>query len=183
MNQMDVLLTLFKYYAQFVPKEVLTRMFAGADVSGYDEVRTEVLNAPDTLVIRDFDTFVFSSNEKYVAQEVKSTKEAVLYVEYGAFNYDPTEMNGVSEKLAVCVAFPYSKANSDNLAETLLMNRMHNLLCSILDQMEKDQTGLDFCGTRELIRFPAEIVPVDPELFYDRAGWMAIFDHTTTNLI
>jgi hypothetical protein len=92
-------------------------------------------------------------------------------------------MHGVKEKLGLHVACPYSASNNDNLNEMLLMNKMHGILCSILDQMEKDQNDLNFCGNTELITFPAEIVAIDPPLFYDRTGWMAIFDYSTTNIL
>lgn len=182
---MDIIVTLFKYFSKFVKKEILQAMLVNSEGSqqpGYAEIEAEILNQPDDFVIDDIDMFVFSTNEKFVSDRMKNVDKISLFVEYGAFAYDPTKPLGVRQKLAVHVAFPYSMANNDNLNETLLMNRMHNVLCTVLDQMEADQTDLEFCGTRELINFPAEIVPIEPMLFYDRSGWMAIFDHSVTNM-
>lgn len=185
MNQSDVLISLFKYFAQFVPKRVLEKSFVKPKnkESGYDEVKVEVLSTSEDLIIPDIDAFVFSANEDFVSDKVKNSNGIVLYIEYGAFTYTPNIHQGVKEKLAIHVAYPYNMKNSDNLNESLMMNRMHNILCSILDRMEKDQNSLDFCGNKTLIDFPAEIVAIAPSLFYDRTGWMAIFDNSSTNVL
>lgn len=182
---MDIIITLFKYFSKFVSKDILQAMLVnpeGSQQPGYVEIEAEILNQPDDYIIDDIEMFVFSTNEKFVSDRMKNVEKISLFVEYGALAYNPTSPLGVRQKLAVHVAFPYSMANNDNLNETLLMNRMHNVLCTILDQMETDQTDLEFCGTRELIKFPAEIVPIEPMLFYDRSGWMAIFDHSVTKV-
>lgn len=182
---MDIIITLFKYFSKFVSKDILQAMLVnpeGSQQPGYAEIEAEILNQPDDYIIDDIEMFVFSTNEKFVSDRMKNVEKISLFVEYGAFNYNPTTPLGIRQKLAVHVAFPYSMANNDNLNETLLMNRMHNVLCTVLDQMEADQADLEFCGTRELISFPAEIVPIEPMLFYDRSGWMAIFDHSVTNM-
>lgn len=185
MNQLDIIVTLLKYFCKFVKKDVREKMFVtpeGSRQIGYEELEAEIMSIPEDLVIEDLDLFVLSANEKTVSDRIRNASKTSLYIEYGAFSYNPTAIEGVREKLAIHVAYPYTIANNDMINENLLMNRMHNILCSILDQMEKDQTDLDFCGNRKLIDFPAEIVAIDPPLFYDRAGWMAIFDSTETNL-
>ncbi|MCD7898525.1 MAG: hypothetical protein LUH22_01215 [Bacteroides sp.] len=185
MNEQDVLIELLKYFSAFVPKEVLKKTFVkkkGA-APGYEQLVTEMMSAPDDLVIAGIDNFVFSSNEAFLSQQIKNTEGIALYVEYGAFSYTPNQRNGIKEKLAIHVAAPYNEKDNDNLSETLLMNRMHNILCNILNRMEKDQNGLDFCSSSQLIVFPAEIVAIEPKLFYERAGWMAIFNNSLTNLL
>lgn len=185
MNDQEVLIYLFKYFAKFIPKDVLKNMFVKKKdtEAGYGEISSEVLNAPDDFVIPSIDAFIFSANEDFLKKKLDNSRGTVLYVEYGAFSYQPNTIQGVREKLALHVACPYSASNNDNLSEVLLMQKTHTILCSILDQMEKDQKELNFCGQTELIRFPAEIVAIAPALFYDRTGWMAIFDHTTTNIL
>lgn len=185
MNDQEILIYLFKYFAKFIPKDVLKKMFVKSKetVEGYDEIASEVLAAPDDLIIPGIDAFIFSANEEFLEKKIKNSIKTVLYVEYGAFSYAPNTRHGVKEKLGLHVACPYSASNNDNLNEMLLMNKMHGILCSILDQMEKDQKDLNFCGNTELITFPAEIVAIDPPLFFDRTGWMAIFDYSTTNIL
>lgn len=184
MNQ-EILITLFKYYAKFVPKPVLRDMFrkSSGQIPGYDEIAAEILAAADTHVIPDIDAFIFSANEGFLSKKIKNSKKTVLYVEYGAFTYNPNRMHGLKEKLGLHVAHPYSATNNDNLNEMLIMDKMYKILTSILDQMEKDQNALNFCGNTRLIEYPAEVVAIDPPLFYDRTGWMAIFDYSTTNIV
>ncbi|MDU1892840.1 MAG: hypothetical protein E6767_19340 [Dysgonomonas sp.] len=181
----EVLITLFKYYAQFVPKPVLKKMFVKSRkrLAGYGEISAEVLAAPGELIIPDIDAFIFSANEDFLTKKMKNTKGTVLYVEYGAFSYSPNKSLGVREKLALHVAYPYSATNNDNLNEMLLMDKMYKVLTSILDQMEKDQRSENFCGNSKLIEFPAEVVVIDPAMFHGRTGWMAIFDYSTTNIV
>lgn len=185
MNNQEILLQLFKYYAKFIPKNVLEKMFVKSNkkVPGYNETVAEILGAPDDYVIPEIDAYVFSANEGFLSKKIKNSNKTILYVEYGALSYTPNATHGVKEKLGLHIAHPYSASNNDNLSETLLMNEMHGILCSILDRMEKDQNNLDFCGDTKLIEFPAEIVAIDPPLFFDRTGWMAIFDYSTTNLL
>jgi len=182
MNE-DILITLFKFYAKFVPKPVLKKMFVKANkrIQGYSEITAEVLAAPDDRMIQDIDAFIFSANEDFLTKKIKNQKGTVLYVEYGAFRYTPNREHGVKEKLALHVAHPYSAANNDNLNEMLLMNKMYGIITSILNEMEKEQKSLGFCGDTKLVEFPAEIVAIDPAMFYDRIGWMGIFDYSTTN--
>lgn len=186
MNQLDIITSLLKYFSKFVKKEVRQGLFVapeGSRQKGYEELEAELLSIPIDHVIDDIDLFVLSPNEKMVSDKIKNTQGISLYIEYGAFSYNPTVIEGVKEKLAIHVACPYSVVNSDLINESLLMNRMHNILCSILDQMQQDQNDLNFCGNRKLIDFPAEIVGIDPPLFFDRAGWMSVFDSTQTNLV
>lgn len=184
MNQ-EILVTLFKYFACFVPKPVLKKMFvkSGRQMPGYAEIAAEVLATPGDRVIQDIDAFVFSANEDFLTKKMKNQKGTVLYIEYGAFSYSPNRELGVKEKLALHVAYPYSATNNDNLNEMLIMDRMYRILTSILDRMEADQNTLGFCGNSKLIEFPAEIVAIDPALFYNRTGWMGIFDYSATNIV
>ena len=182
MNE-DILIRLFKFYAKFVPKPVLKKMFVknSKQLPGYNEIAAEVQAAPETHVIKDIDAFVFSANEEFLSKKMKNQKGTVLYVEYGAFRYTPNREHGVKEKIALHVAHPYSATNNDNLNETLLMSRTHSIITYILDEMEKEQNSLGFCGDTKLVEFPAEIVAIDPPTFFDRIGWMGIFDFSTTN--
>ncbi|MFT4072808.1 MAG: hypothetical protein QM654_12905 [Dysgonamonadaceae bacterium] len=183
MNQ-DIIVTLFKYYSKFVSKEVLRKMFKQVSRKsvGYDEVVADILSQNEDAVIPDIDAYIYSANERFVSEKIPNSDGTILFVEYGAFSYDPTSANGISEKLAVHIACPYTMTNNDNMNEALIMNRMYAILCSILDAMQADQSNLNFCGTTKLVNFPVEIVSIDPSTLYDRIGFMAMFDYSTTDL-
>lgn len=137
----------------------------------------------DDRVIEGIDAFIFSANQEFVSDKVKNSKGVILYIEYGAFTYEPNVQHGVKEHIGITVAYPYSMKDSDNLNESLLMNRMHNILCQILDQMETDQTALEFCSNKTLIDFPVNIAAITPEMFHDRTRWTAIFQNSSTNML
>lgn len=185
MNTQETLIYLFKYFSKFVPKDVLQKMFVKSKdtQSGYNEIVAEVMSTSSECVISDIDAYIFSSNEEFLSKKVKNSRKNVLYVEYGAVAYTPNSILGLQQKLGIHVATPYSASNNDNLNEILYMDKQQCILLSILDQMEKDQKDLNFCGETELVKFPAEIVAIEPRLFYDRAGWMGIFDYSTTNIL
>ena len=181
----DLIIELFKYYAKFIPKDVLKKIFVQPVVSrfpGYDEIRTEVLAFPNAQVLPDFDTFVVSLNENFVSERMKNSKEFVLFVEYGSFFVDHTTTEGVKESLAVAVVRKFSDSNSDNLNEIIHMNKCFVLLDTILQAMSEQQNALDFCDG-SLVDFPAEIYPVDPAAFYGCGGWMAKFKKINTILV
>lgn len=184
MNQ-ELLLEIFKYFAKFIPKEVLKDMFVKSKntAPGYDELLAEVMAFSDEHVIPDIDAYIFSSNERFLSQKIKNSKKNVLYVEYGAVSYSPNDKHGIKTKLGLHVATPYVASLSDNPTELFQMSRQQVILMNILDQMERDQNSYEFCGDSQLITFPAEIVAIDPILFYDRTGWMGMFDYSSTNIL
>ncbi|HPM11052.1 MAG TPA: hypothetical protein PK941_11470 [Paludibacter sp.] len=177
---MDNIISLFRYFSQFVPKPVLEEMFRQPERSqeaGYSEFKAEVLATGDNKVIVELGTFVCSANRKYVSDKIKNSQGVILFIEYGSTMFDPTATDGVEQQLAVTVCREHNVANNDNLNEALLMNECYNILSEILQQMEIDQSSGDTCEVGNLIKFPAEILPVDSETFFDRSGWTALFSN------
>ncbi|HCC51111.1 MAG TPA: hypothetical protein DEQ30_02905 [Porphyromonadaceae bacterium] len=180
----DLIIELFKYYAKFVPKDVLKKIFvqpASSRFPGYDEIRTEIMSLPDGQVLPDFDTFVVSLNDNFVSERMKGSKEFVLFVEYGSFSVDHSITEGAKENLAVAVVRKFSDSNSDNVNEIIHMNKCFVLLDTILGAMGDEQNTLDFCDG-SLVEFPAELYPVDPALFHGCGGWVAKFKKVNTIL-
>ncbi len=182
---MDNIISLFRYFSQFVPKSVLEKMFRQPEHSqefGYSEFKTDVLATDNDKVIIGLGTFVCSANRKYVSDKIKNSQGIILFVEYGSAMFDPTATDGVKQQLAVTVCREHNIANNDNLNEALLMNECYNILSDILQQMETDQSNEDTCEVGNLIKFPAEVLPVDSETFFDRSGWTALFSNENTEL-
>jgi len=180
----DLILSLFKYFAGFVSKPELAKIFIQPGSSrrpGYSQVETEVMTSGNERVIPELEKYIFSINENFVSEKIKNAKSFILFVEYGKISYDPERMDGVQQSLAVSVAHPFSDNNNDNPNEAILMNRCLELLTDILRRMQSDQNELDFCGG-ELVRFPVEIQPVEPAAFYGCGGWTAIFNNSYTIL-
>jgi len=178
----ELIIDIFRYYARFVPKSVLDRLFiqpAASRLPGYDQLRAEVMALPAARELPDLDTFVVSINENFVSERIKNAAGFILFVEYGAFSLDHTVAEGVVEQLAVTVVRNFSDTNNDSINELILMNRCFELLDTILQTMVADQADIDFCDG-SLIEQPVKVQPVDPASFYGCGGWVAMFQKTNT---
>jgi hypothetical protein len=180
----DIIIHLFKYFAQFVPKEALGGVFIQPDrsrMAGYTEIETEIMTSPDTNVIPDLKRYVVSLNENFVSERIKNLKGFLLFIEYGNISVNHDIADGIRQSLTVTVVHPFSDTNGDNLNEVLLTNRALAILDHILRVMNEQQHALAFCGGT-LLRWPAEILPIDPVTFYGCGGWSAICNHSFTLL-
>ena len=182
----ELINNLLRYFARFVPVPVLKETMIQPDRSrhtGYALIEAEISSDPALAVrIPDIEKFIFSINEKFVSERIKSTKGIILFVEYGNISADFSRINGVKQSIAVTVAHNFSDSNHDNLNETLLMDRCLEILLSILMQMVEDQGQLDFCATDDILSMPVDIQVVDPVSFYGCAGWCAMFQNSKTIL-
>jgi hypothetical protein len=180
----DSIINLFRYYAKFIPKKVLNQIFIQPDrsrLAGYTQIETEILSSPDTHVIPAITRYVVSVNENFVSEKIKNLKGYILFVEYGKISLNHEVSDGIRQSLALTIAHPFSDTNGDNLNEVLLMNDALEILDHILRVMNQEQHGLDFCGNT-LLRWPAELLPVDPVAFYGCGGWSATFTNSYTLL-
>lgn len=180
---MDLIIDLYKYFSQFVPKQVLKNMFIQPDKTqktGYEEVKAEIMSSGNSKVIDEIKTFVVSINNDFVDQRIKGAKGIILFVEYGKISLNHEQADGIKEALSVVVVNDFSIANNDNLNEILLMNDCLNILDKILRAMQEDQEIQRVCGT--LITYPVEVQVVDPKSFHGRGGWCAIFENSKTIL-
>ena len=181
----DLIIELFKYFSKFVPKDVLEKIFIQPDASkktGYDEIKTEILATGNENVIPEIEKFVLSINENFVSDKIKNSNGIILFVEYGKLSVDHSMAKGITEALAITVAYNFSNKNHDNLNEIILMNQCLEILDKIIRQMGEEQEELDFCANAELIAWPAEVQVIDPSVFYGCAGWCAMFINTKTVL-
>ena len=181
----DLIIDLFKYYARFVPKNVLEKIFVQLAVTrfaGYDEIRTEVMAHPNTLVMPELDAFIVSVNENFVSERIKNSSGYILFVEYGPFTVDHTVTEGVQEAIAVSVVRNFSDSNNDSINELILMNKSWTLLDYILQTMGNEQNELGFCDGA-LVSAPVKVAPVVPSSFYGCGGWSAQFKKINTILL
>jgi hypothetical protein len=179
-----IIIELYKYFSQFVPRDVLEKMFIQPNDTqnlGYAEVKAELMAKTDTERIADIDTFVVSINENFVSQRMKNANKTILFAEYGDITLNPTVAKGTKQTLSITVAHAFPQNNNDNLNEVLIMNRCLAILNQIIEKMNADQTNGEFCANMDLIIFPAELQPLDPTIFFGRGGWAATFKNSITN--
>jgi hypothetical protein len=174
---MDNTLELFKYFARFVPREVLADSFVQPDASsaaGYSETAQDTVNQPSGVTVADIHKYVFSADPEFVFDKLKNADGLFLFVEYGSATLDSLS---VTQRIAVSIAAETNKKNMDSLNEVILMNRCKNILLFILDKLKQDIDGDCFmCGE---IAGNIELVPVEPSSLKGWSGWAAYIDLQT----
>lgn len=185
MKDLDLIIDLYRYFSQFVPKTVLEKMFqqqSGSKHVGYDELESEILSMDDDFRIHQIETFVLSINEKFVSDRIKNTSGVILFIEYGKFNIDKESVLGVKEDLSIAIVQKLPSSNNDNINEILIMNNCLQILDTIIHKMEEEQENLIFCGNSKLIEYPITYHVVDPVEFYGFGGWAATLNNAKTIL-
>lgn len=181
MLDIDFLRDLFIYFARFIPKKVLIDsavQLKNSRPKGYDELIAELKALPDDRIIPDIDTFVFSINEKYLSDKIKQNKDTVLFVEYSNISVPEGNVKDISQNIYITVAGEITISNNDMYAENLKMIKYLNILSKIIGYMDEDQRENNWCSSRKIIVYPANIQVVDPRMFYDRGGWSVEFKTT-----
>ncbi|GAB1358668.1 hypothetical protein MASR1M31_04470 [Porphyromonadaceae bacterium] len=176
--------SLFKYFAKFIPKDVLTKSFIqpkSSLIPQYNEISSYVLSLPDDDVINDLTWFVLSANERMVSERVRNNNGYTLFVEYGKITIDSESLSSTHQHVAITVAHPLSDSNKDNLSEILILDRCLSILQSILFTMHKNQEELEFCPSKTLIDYPVTVTPIDPSSFYGCGGFVAAMLRITTH--
>lgn len=172
---------LILYFAKFVPYNARKEIFKQPTASrlpGYEELKAEVLALPETQAFPDIDSFIISINDKFVSERVRSSKKHLLFVEYGHITLSkPSGIIYNETGLTLSVACELSEANSDMLTEALKMQRNLGIMKVILEDMKMQN---DICPAIKYINFPTDLMPLDPSLFFNHAGWAATFSRKKT---
>lgn len=167
----DFLISIFRYFAQYVPTAALERMMVSPDGSaeqGANETITEAIKN-NKRADAEIDAYIFTANAALVADLMRNSAGTVLFVEYGKSVFDANGM-ALSIDVAVTIACPYNSSNKDNVNEFLMCNAMQNKLLQLLSQMKEDSDHGCSCGKFIL---PSEIQPVEPSAFYSHVGFTA----------
>jgi hypothetical protein len=141
-------------------------------LSGYAELRAELEAIPTDRVISDFDAYVCSANEEYVSAKVKSSKELVLFVEYGALSITSNAKGIRSAEtefaLAAILHRIYSGVAPAKAAQTPLFfpeksGLLHNL------------TGNRLMGFWEMVNMVNTLLSTNNVLLHSKLSRMSIF--------
>lgn len=172
---------LILYFAKFVPVSTRKDIFkqpAASRLPGYEELKAEVLALPEHQAFPEIDSFIVSINDKFVADRVRNSKQHLLFVEYGHINLTkPSSMIYNEIGLTLSVACSLSETNADMLTEGLKMQRNLEMMKTIFEDMKKEN---NVCPVVEYLNFPADLMPLDPSLFFNHAGWAASFTRKKT---
>ena len=133
------ILDIFRYFAAFVPKEELMRVFNNEDGQDYHEIKTELLSASDELRIPQIKDFIFGIDASSVQQRITSVKGMYLFVDYGnATSYiDRTDVKTDRQHISLTVAIPTAD-NADQLRKAIDQDNCLSVIKIIRDQMRED---------------------------------------------
>ena len=133
------ILDIFKYFAAFVPKEALMRVFNNEDGQDYHEIKTELLSTSDELRIPQIKDFIFGIDASSVQQRITSVKGMYLFVDYGnATSYiDRTDVKTDRQHISLTVAIPTAD-NADQLRKAIDQDNCLSVIKIIRDQMRED---------------------------------------------
>lgn len=133
------ILDIFRYFAAFVPKEALMRVFNNEDGQDYHEIKTELLSASDELRIPQIKDFIFGIDASSVQQRITSVKGMYLFVDYGnATSYiDRTDVKTDRQHISLTVAIPTAD-NADQLRKAIDQDNCLSVIKIIRDQMRED---------------------------------------------
>lgn len=130
---------IFRYFAAFVPKEALSRVFNNADGQDYTQLKEELLNASDELRIPQIKDFIFGIDASSVQQRITSVKGLYLFVDYGNITsyIDRTDVKTDRQHLSLTVAIPTAD-NADQLRKAIDQDSCLSVLKIIRDRMRED---------------------------------------------
>lgn len=169
------------YFAKFIPIATRKEVFkqpAASRVPGYVELKSEILAIPETQAFPEIDSFIVSINDKFVSERVRNSKKHLLFVEYGHINLNkPAGIIYNDIGLTLSIACELSEANADMLTEALKMQRNLEIMKIIFEDMKNEN---DICPAMKHLNFPADLMPLDPSLFFNHAGWAASFTRKKT---
>ena len=133
------ILDIFRYFAAFVPKEALMRVFNNEDGQDYHEIKTELLSTSDELRIPQIKDFIFGIDASSVQQRITSVKGMYLFVDYGnATSYiDRTDVKTDRQHISLTVAIPTAD-NADQLRKAIDQDNCLSVIKIIRDQMRED---------------------------------------------
>lgn len=147
----------------------------------YKAVMDAVMALPDNDVIPEITDVIISVNEKFVSSRISNSKGIILFVEYGNIHLDHDGYGKQEADLAVTVADNFNVSNMDVIQEAIIMERCYAILDRIISRMHEEQDSVDWVNPLiKQISFPASIYTVEPQRFYDRAGFSVMFKREDT---
>ncbi|MEG1617390.1 MAG: hypothetical protein RR202_10550 [Bacteroidales bacterium] len=149
--------------------------------AAYKAIMDSVMAINEDDVIPEITDVIISVNEKFVSSRISSSKGVILFVEYGNIRLSFDGYGSQAADLAVTVADNFNVANMDVIQEAIVMERCYTILDRIMSRLNEEQSRVDWVSPLiRQISFPATIYTVEPQKFYDRCGFAAMFKREDT---
>lgn len=166
---------IFKYFAAFVPVDVLRRTFQLSSGADYNAFKTEVLQEESDHRLQGITDFIFGIDADMIRQRITSVHGPYLFVEYSRVT--STIHRKVDRKddrfhVAVSVAVPQPD-NYDLVGSALDQDKTLTLISAIRRHMRDDddpQRGIEWMD------FPATLSVWSSKELSNSHGWVMEFD-------
>lgn len=173
---------IFKYFAAFVPVDVLARTFQLSSGNEYKAFKTEVLREESDHRLPGITDFIFGIDADMIRQRISSVRGPYLFVEYNRIT--STIVTKVDRKddrfhVAVSVAIPQPD-NYDLVASALDQDKTLALIGAIQRHMRDDddpQRGIQW------MEFPATLSVWSSKELSNSHGWSMEFDILGVNAL
>lgn len=133
------LLELYRYFAKFVPIEVLKKNHVPSKSDkGAASIQAEVLGDSSNHRISDIGEFLFLGDSDFVLQRLRNSNKQLLMVDSDRLDYTPDTDNGSKMSIGLSVCEHYNRTNTDVVSELATQNRCLETLKSILKILSAD---------------------------------------------
>ena len=152
-----ILLTILKYFSQFVSREALQNFFQASSGLAYDQAKEEVLAVSDENRIANLDHFIFGINSDAVKSRISSVSGPYLFIDYSNIVSTISKQDVKTDSFHIAVTVAQAHPNDeDSFAETIAQSVCLDMLKSIRTAMRNDY---DVNDCIEWLPFPTTISP------------------------
>ena len=152
-----ILLTILKYFSQFVSREALQNFFYASSGLAYDQAKEEVLAVSDKNRITNLNNFIFGINNDAVKSRISSVSGPYLFIDYSNIVSTLNKQDVKTDAFHIAVTVAQSHPNDeDSFAETISQATCLDILKSIREVMRETE---DVENHIEWLPFPTTISP------------------------
>ena len=152
-----ILLTILKYFSQFVSREALQNFFQASSGLAYDQAQEEVLAMTDKHRIDGLDNFIFGINSDAVKNRISAVSGPYLFIDYSNIVSTLSKHDVKTDSFHIAVTVAQSHPHDeDSFAETVAQSVCLDMMKSIRTTMRIDY---DIDNSIEWLPFPTTITP------------------------
>lgn len=163
---------LFEYFALFVPKSALQKVFHDPTYrkSDYNTLKPRILNADDTRRFNEgtVTDYIFGTDEEYIRRRLEAVSGPYLFVEYSAITSYINAYDVKIDKMHIgaTMALP-TPEDADQFAMAMVMDEILQNMKTMRDTMRSDYD----LGKIWLPQEASTLTPFHAKQFANSNGW------------
>lgn len=139
-----MLLDIIKYFAQYVPSEVMLELFDKNKLNDplYDELKTYVASLTNP-VLPNIDKIIISQDEDDIKEIVGKSNGFIMMIEHGIIQGEAPNQMGIRKmkaSLSVIIAHHFNESKCDAMSAAVIMHNCLSMLNKIVQTMTEDST-------------------------------------------